>query len=443
VTGGDSAGAIPFFQRAIQIDPNFAWAHLYLGLMYSNVGEHQLSTQAIDRAHRLRDRASEREKLVIDGVYYELVTGNLEKARNTLQLATQTYPRYWGAHNLLGVLWMTLAQPDRAISELRTAIRLNPADAMDYSNLVITYLTSNRVREAEATVEEAKAKGIGLGPSDTLYALAFFQNDTAEMSRQRTLATGRVGEEDLLLALEAQTAAYCGELARAREFITQAADSAQRAGEGEAAATYKAVAALWETLIGNPSEARRRAVLATARSAGHDVMYLTALASAYAGDNRRAEALADDLGKQYPEDTIVRFNYLPTLRGKAALNRANSSQAIESLRAAAPYELATSTMGPGYWTSLYPVYVRGEAYLAAHQGREATLEFQKIIDHRGIVLNEPIGALARLQLGRAYAMSGDTAKAKAAYQDFLALWKDADPDIPVLKEARTEYAKLR
>jgi predicted Zn-dependent protease len=220
-------------------------------------------------------------------------------------------------------------------------------------------------------------------------------------------------------------------------------DSAERAGEKETATTYSVQSGLREALFGNAGEARRRATLAMERSAGHDVQYGAALTFAYAGDHGRAQALTEDLGKRFPDDTIVQFNYLPTLRAKLAVNRGNVSEAIEGLRAAAPYELGQTTYSVYGWTALYPVFVRGEAYLAANRHSEAAAEFQKILDHRGIVLNEPIAALAHLQLGRAYAAQGDTARARAAYQDFLTLWKDADSDIPILIAAKAEYAKLR
>jgi eukaryotic-like serine/threonine-protein kinase len=277
----------------------------------------------------------------------------------------------------------------------------------------------------------------------TLYQIAFLQSDAAGMAQQLARSAGTPGPEDELLGMEADTAAYSGRLRDAREFSRTAVDSAERAQEKEAALTYGVLSGLREALFGNADEARRRATLATARSAGHDVQYGAALALAYAGDNKRAQTLTDDLDKGFPEDTIVQFNYLPTLRAKLAVSRGNAPAAIESLRTATPYELGQTTSSTYGWTALYPVLVRGEAYLAAHQGSEAATEFQKILDHRGVVLNEPIGALAHLQIGRAYAMQGDTAKAKAAYQDFLTLWKDADPDIPVLIAAKAEYAKLK
>jgi hypothetical protein len=226
-------------------------------------------------------------------------------------------------------------------------------------------------------------------------------------------------------------------------YAAGAMDSAERAEEKESAATYSALAGLREASFGNAEEARRRSTLALARSAGRDVQYGAALAFAYVGDDGRARALADDLGKRFPEDTLVQFNYLPTLRAKLAVSRGNAVEAIENLRAAAPYELGQTTSSTYGWTALYSVFVRGETYLAAHQGNEAAAEFQKILAHRGIVVNQPIGALAHLQLGRAFALAGNKTKAKTAYQDFLSLWKDADPDIPILKEAKAEYAKLQ
>ena len=220
-------------------------------------------------------------------------------------------------------------------------------------------------------------------------------------------------------------------------------DSAERAQEKEAAATYSALSGLREALFGNADEARRRATSAMARSTGRDVQYGAALALAYAGDNGRAQVLTDDLSKRFREDTIVQFNYLPTLGAKLAVSRGNAPEAIESLRSATPYELGLTTSSFYGWNALYPVFVRGEAYLAAHQSSEAAAEFQKILDHRGVVLNESIGALAHLQIARTCAMQGDTVKARAAYQDFLMLWKDADPDIPILRQAQAEYAKLK
>ncbi len=261
------------------------------------------------------------------------------------------------------------------------------------------------------------------------------------MSRQVAAWAGKPDQEYLMLALEADTAAYFGHLGRARELSRQASSSAKRAGENEISATYEAVAALREGLFGNTNQAGKRTALAKERSGGPDKYYAVVLARAYTGDE--SQGLADNFNASFPENTVVQFNYLPTLRAKLALNHANPQQALDALEVAAPYELGLPTLWFYNWPNLYPVYVRGEAYLAAHRGSEAAAEFQKILDHRGIVLNEPIGVLAHLQLGRAYSLQGDTAKARAAYQDFLTLWKDADPDIPILNEAKAEYAKLQ
>ena len=444
VMGGDSAGAIPFYERAVQIDPNFAMAYMYLSFMYSNLGESRLSAESMRKAYELRGRVSEREKLMIEAAYYDGVTGNLDKARKSLDLAIQTYPRFWVPHNILASIWGSLGQHEKGITERREAIRLNPADGLDYVGLVNSYLFLNRLQQAQATVKEASARGLDSAlVGGTLYSLAFLQNDKAEMARQVALVAGKTGEEDSLLAMESDTAAYSGHIGNAREFSRRAVGSTEHAGEKETAATYGAVSALREALFGNAAEARRRAALALSPSTGRDVQYAAALALAYSGDDGRAQVLAADLGKRFSEDTVVQFNYLPTLRAKLAVSHSNPQQALNTLGVAAPYELGLPAIGSYNWPNLYPVYVRGEAYLAAHQGHEAAAEFQKILDHRGIVLNEPIGALAHLQLGRAYALSGDNAKARTAYQDFLALWKDADPDIPILKQAKAEYAKLQ
>jgi eukaryotic-like serine/threonine-protein kinase len=441
VGGNNSAAAVPLLQRAIKLDPNFALAYADLGWSHSNLQEGSLASADVRKAFELRERVSEYEKLYIEAEYDYLVTGDLEKAQRTMEVFAQTYPRDWEPPAELGNLLTMLGQHEKSLSENREAIRLNPDSSLTYNNLVYDYLHLNRLEEARATAEAAKTKK--LDASDGLYMLGFLQNDAAEMKQQVAVNAGKPGVEDGFLAYEANTAAYYGQLRDAREFSRRAEDSAELSGEKETSATYSAASGLREALFGNAGEARRRAALAIGRSAGRDVQYGAALALAYAGDDRNLQVLTDDLGKSFPQDTIVQFNYLPTLRARLAVSNGNASEALDGLRTAAPYELGQPIYGGDYgWTALYPVYVRGEAYLAAHQGSEAAAEFQKILDHRGIVLNEPIGALAHLQIGRAYALQGDTAKAKAAYQDFLVLWKDADPDIPILIAAKAEYAKL-
>jgi serine/threonine protein kinase len=437
---GDYAAAVPLFQRAIRLDPNFAMAYARLGTSYSNIGETTLGAENTRKAYELRDQVSEEEKFYIESHYYHNVTGDLEKARQVYELWTQTYPRDWLPQAPLFAIYSILGQYEKSLEEAREEFRLNPASGEAYAILVFSYLSLNRLEEAWATAEEAQAKKFD-SPSlrFLLYQLAFLQNNAAGMAQQVAWAAGKPGVEDVLLAYEADTAGYSGRLGEAREFSQRAVASAERAGEKEVAASYEAEAALREALFGNPPEAHQRAAAALALSSGRDVQNGAALALAFAGDAVRAQAPADDLGKRFPEDTVVQFNYLPTIHAQLTLNHEDAGKAIEALQPAGANELGAV----GSFYALYPVYVRGEAYLAAHQGSEAAAEFQKILDHRGIVLNEPIGALAHLQIGRAYAMQGDTAKAKAAYQDFLTLWKDADPDIPILKQAKAEYVKLK
>jgi eukaryotic-like serine/threonine-protein kinase len=440
---GDFAVAIPLFQRAIRLDPNFAMAYALLGVVYSQTGETILGVQNTRKAYELRDRVSEREKFDIECDYQLFVTGDLEKARQSFELWAQTYPRDWVPPSALGIIYNNLGQYDKALAEHREALRLDPGRAVSYDNVVQSYLNLNRLKEARATAEEAQAKKLD-SPFMLieLYQLAFLENDAARMAQQVASSAGKRGWEHWLLCNEADMAAYSGRLGKAREFSRQAVASAERAERKETAAGYEAEAALREALFGNAAEVRERAAAALGLSTGRDVQYGAALARAFAGDVARAQALADDLSGRFPEDTLVQFNYLPTVRAQLALTRKDASKAIEALQAAAPYELGwpgRSAFSP----ALYPVYVRGEAYLAAHRGSEAAAEFQKILDQRGVVFNEPIAALAHLGLARAYALQGDTAKARTAYQDFLALWKDADPDIPILQQAKAEYAKLK
>jgi tetratricopeptide (TPR) repeat protein/predicted Ser/Thr protein kinase len=440
-----SAAAIPFYKHAIELDPNFAMAYAKLGRMYGDIGESGLAADYTRKAYELRDRTSDVENYFISSDFHAVVTGNMEKAEQVCELWEQAYPRSEFPHLLLsGGIYPADGQYEKAVEEATEAISLNPDFFPAYINLMYAYIPLDRLDEAKATYRQALEHKVD-NPFFrlALYQIAFLQNDAAGMAQQVAWSAGKPGAEDVILAYEADTAAYSGRLKDAREFSRQAVDSAGRSNEKEMAATYIAISGLREALFGNADEARQRATLAIAGSAGRDVQYGAALALAFAGDNERAQEVNDDLAKRFPEDTLVQFNYLPTLRAKLALSRGNTSQAIETLRAAAPYELGESTSSFSDWTSLYPAYVRGEAYLAAHQGSEAAVEFEKILDHSGIVQSEAIGALAHLGLARAYMLQGDTAKARAAYRDFLTLWKDADPDIPVLVAAKSEYAKLK
>jgi tetratricopeptide (TPR) repeat protein/predicted Ser/Thr protein kinase len=448
---GDSAAAVPFFQRAIQLDPNFAMAYASLGTSYWVIAETRLGADNMKKAYALRERVTMREKFYIESHYHDFVTGDMEKTRRACELWTQTYPRDDVPKIVLGVVYSKLGQYDKLLAENREALRLY-AGAANYANLTESYLYLNRLDEARATAADAQAKKLD-SPylRFCLYQLAFLQNDAAVMAQQVTWASGKSGWEDVLAAEEADSAAYFGRLAKARELSRRAVASAERAEEKETAASYESDVALREALFGNAAEARQRAATALRLSIGRDVEYEAALAFALAGDAARAEALADDMAKRFPEDTLVQFNYLPTIHAQVVRLRMDHSKAIEVLQLAASYELGTPTdrVSP----ALYPVYVRGEAYLTVHQGSEAAAEFQKILDHPGVVVNEPIGALAHLGLARAYALQSqsmhgadaDAARVRAltAYKDFLALWKDADPDIPILIAAKAEYAKVQ
>jgi DNA-binding winged helix-turn-helix (wHTH) protein len=436
--------ATPFFKRAVELDPNFAVAYAYLGIMASTTLEPSLSVEYRTKAFELRDRASEAEKYWITATYHKGVTGNIPKAIEACELWIQDYPRTEIPHMYLGAaVFPVVGQNERAVEESVEGIHLRPDYALAYGFAIRAYTAINRYDEAKATYALAIERKLHSPFIDrVMYELAFAENDTAGMAQHaaKLEALPRWGHQ--MLSMEGDTAAYFGHLKDARELNRRAMDDTQRGGEKDAPALYSGTSGLREAWFGNTGEARQRAALALKLSTGRDLQYFAALAFAYAKDDARAKALADDLDKSYPEDTIVQFNYLPTVRGRLALNRGDASAAIASLGVAVPYELGGTRAIDPKWTAMFPVFVRGEAYLAAHKGSEAAAEFQKILDHRGLVLNQPIGALAHLGLGRAYVLQGDIPRAKGAYQDLLALWKDADPDIPILKQAKEEYAKL-
>ena len=439
---GDNAAALSFFQRAIEIDPKFANAYAVLGEVYSNLSEMGLAADAFQKAFSLRDKASEAERFHIDSAYYSWGSGNLEKALPVYEQWEQTYPRDYGGFNNLGCVLFQLGQYDRALAQEQEAVRLDPSGGIHYANVVAIYLYLNRLDDAQAAANDARAKGADSPVLHSfLYELAFMKGDGTGMAEAANWAVGKPGIEDLLVYYQAGTAAYSGSLEKSREFSNRAIALAKQASQKETAAGYSADAALREALLGNSTDAKYNANAALELSNGRDVQSGAALAFALIGDASEAQKLTDDLAKRFPEDTEVQFNYLPTLRAQLALVRSEPSTAVDTLKIASPYELGVPNQA-AFAPALYPVYIRGMAYLAAKNGPAAAGEFQKILDHRGIVFNELIGALAHLGLGRAYALSGDSTKAISAYQDFFALWKNADPDIPTLKQARAEYAKL-
>ena len=435
----DAATAVSLFQRAVSLDPNFAMAYARLGTSYSNLGQTARAAENLRKAYELRERVSAREKLYVASHYEHFVTGNLEAARKTYELWAQTYPRDDVPPGNLGAIYGTLGYYDKALAGAQETTKLDPGGGLSYANLVSSYLQVNRLDEARATAQEAQAHNLD-NPSIhlSLYGIDFLEHDAAGMEREAAGLMGKLGFEDGMLRNESDTAAYGGRFAKARELTRRASDSAQRADEKETAAGYEGEAAAREALVSNMGLAKQQAQAALALSNGRDVEGVSAIALGLAGDSAQATRLAADLAKRFPEDTIVQFDYLPMIHAAAALQSGSATKAIEALVPAAPYELGSIS-----WVTFYPVYLRGEAYLAAHQGSAAAAEFQKILDHPGVVQNEPIGALAHLGLARTHALSGDTAKAKSAYQDFFALWKDADSDIPILKEAKAEYAKLQ
>jgi tetratricopeptide (TPR) repeat protein len=439
---GDNAGAVSYYQRAIALDPNFAMAYAALGACYYNLGETSLAAQNTTKSYDLRERVSEAERFGIESRYQHFVTRDLEKARQAYDLWAQTYPRNYIPANNLGVIYDSLGQFSKSVDEYGKALKIEPSSGLTYANLVGSYLFLNRLQDAAATAAEAQSKKLDSPALRlNLYRLAFLQNDTNGMAQQLTWSAGKPGVENAMLRLDADTAAYAGHLDKAREISLRAIESAKRAGEKEAAAGYESDMAFREAVFGNVKEAEQHATAALALSSGRDVQYGAALALAAAG-NSKAESLADQLQKQFPEDTIVRFIYLPTIQAELALKRNDPSKAIDALQAAGPYELGSPGNTAAFTPSLYPIYVRGQAFLAAHRGSEAAAEFEKILNWRGVVQNQPIAPLAHLGLARAYVLQGDTAKARAAYEDFLKLWKEADASVPILEQAQSEFAKL-
>jgi eukaryotic-like serine/threonine-protein kinase len=435
IVKNDAASAVPFFQRAISLDPNFAMAYARLGTSYSNLGQQLLAADNQRKAYELRERVSEREKFYLTSHYEHQALGDLEAARKTYELWAQTYPRDSVPVGNLGVIYQTLGEYDKALAANRESLKLNPGSGLGNANLVASYLNLNRLDEARATAQEAQAHNLD-SPNIhiALYSVAFLQHEASGMEREAAAVMGKPGFEDVMLFNESQTAGYAGQFAKKRELVRRTIDSANRADEKETAAIYQVSAAVHEAAVGNSALAKQQVQVALALSNGRDVEGNGGIALALAGDSAQAARLADDLAKRFPEDTLVQSEYLPMIHGAAALESGNAAQAVEALVAATPYEVGQS---------LWPAYIRGQAYLKLGQGSAAAVEFQKIIDHPGIVQNDPVGALAHLGLARAYVLSGDTAKARTAYQDFLGLWKDADSDLPILKEAKAEYAKLQ
>jgi Flp pilus assembly protein TadD len=448
---GNYAGAVNRFQHAIAIDPNFALAYGSLWAAYGNLGEISLAQENVKKAFELRGEVSERERLGIEASYYWSVQGDLEKARDAYQLIVQTYPRDSGAHFNLGNVYQGLGQLEEGLAEAREDFRLDSNSRLSYSNLIFSLLVLDRLKEAGEIEKEAVAKYPPYPLGSTHFLLASLQNNTKAMADQAAWATGKKGIEDVLLGFESQVLAFHGQLKKSREQSRRAVLSASEANQTETAAGYEINSALADALFGNREEARK-SVLALRPFENRDLQYAKALVLALVGETAMSQSLADNLAKSFPEDTTVRLNYLPALRAQLALNRGDPASAIESLQVTSSHELMIPS-GPTVDLVMLPVFVRGRAHLKSHQGNEAAVEFQKILDHPGLLAFSPIRALANLYLARAYALQSESlagpeadaarAKIRAAYESFLMLWKDADLDVPILKEAKAEYAKLQ
>jgi len=434
---GSEYAAIPFYKHALELDPNFAVAYARLGQAYNNTGQSALAIENTKQAFERRERASEPEKLYISTHYYENVTGEWDKAIEAYQLWKRTYPRDSIPTNNLGVAYNSyLGKFDQGLAEALETMRLDPNSAFSYGVLGGSYLGLNRFAEAKAV----RQKQVALKLDSTydhrdLYVLAFLEGDTSGMQREAEWAKDKP-DEFVMLETVAEAAAFSGKLQKARETYQQAIESARRGKFDESAAGITARQAATEALVGNETQARTGTLAALAMDRSRATLSFAGLAQAMAGDTRQAAAIVDELSKRFPTDTVVNNAWGPTIRGEIEVKRGNPGKAIELLQVASPYET-------GFLARLLPNYARGQAYLKAHQGKEAAAEFQKILDHRGICLTSPACALSHLQLARARAISGDGAGVRTAYQDFFALWKDADPDVPILKEAKAEYAKLQ
>jgi eukaryotic-like serine/threonine-protein kinase len=436
--------AIPLVQRAIGIDPEFAMAHAFAGRLYGDIGESVRSRAAMTKAFELRGRASDQERAFIMMNYQRQVAGNLEKAHQAATLWTQTYPRDVRPHGLLSLLDQELGKYQASIGEAQKAIEVDPDFPFGYINLGWSYVFLDRIEDAVNTLQSAAARKLDAPNLLMLrYHIAFLRRDDAAMQQAAGQGRQNPGVEDWLAHAESSVLAYSGRLDQARSMSRHGVEVARQSALDERAALYEAGAAVREAFFGNAPEAKRRASAARQLSDARDVEWGAAFAWALARDVSQSQIVANDLEQRFQEDTHVRFRYLPMLRALVALDAGEPSRALDLLQTAAPFDLAVPGSWAGFFGNLYSVYLRGTAHLAAHRGAEAAAEFRTILDHPGLVLCDPVVVVSRLQLGRALVMAGDQTNAKSAYQDFLTLWKDADADIPILRQAKAEYATLQ
>jgi serine/threonine protein kinase/tetratricopeptide (TPR) repeat protein len=434
--GGGEAESIPLFRHAIELDPNFALAYARLAAIYGNVGEEERQAEVAKKAFDLRERVSERERFYIVSHYY-FATGDIEKEKESLELAIKAYPNDSSAFGNLALEYnLYFGQFEKAISLADESSRLEPASPFGYAHAAGSYMALNRLEEARSILQRAvDAKADNLFIHRGLYELALLNGDADGMQREMKWSEGKPSEY-LLLNEATSVAASRGQMQKARELMLRSAQVSDRMGFKETTSDTQSAFAVTEAEVGNAAKAKELAASSSALAYSRSNMESAMVALAMTGDVSRAHAIADDLDHRFPEDTLLHQVSIPCVRAVIELHRKNPEAAIQSLQAATPYELGANQ-------GLFPIYVRGLTYLQAKRGAEAAAEFQKIVDHRAIAPTAPEHSLAKLGLGRAYAISGDTSKARAAYQDFLALWKDADPDIPILKEAKADYAKLQ
>jgi serine/threonine protein kinase len=430
--------AAPYFKQAFTLDPNFAMAYAYYGQTNANSGESAIAAEYTQKAYDLRDRASELERFYIESHYYENVLGDLEKANQVYQLWEQTYPRDSIPPNNLGVSYALLGQYEKALPEALKTMRLDSDNYISYNSVARDYASLERFDEARATLNQAYEKKLDTPSLHSMsYSLAFLQNDSATMARELDfLSKNSPAVAVGALSLEAGTNAYFGHLEKAEALYLRSVESYKAIGSKERAATRLLELAGIKAEVGDSNGARKDAAVALELAQNKFVNGGAAFVFARAGDSARAESLANELAKENPSNTVINVSVLPGIRAAIALDRNDPAKAIEILQPAMPYDLAL-------FNNLSNPYLRGQAYLLQHKGNEAAAEFQKLLDHRGIVGSSIQGALAHLQLGRAYALAGDNAKARTSYQDFFAVWQDADPNIPILIAAKSEYAKLK
>ncbi len=443
-TGGPSTG-LPQLKRATELDPGFATAWAWLGRSYTDVGEESLAVEATRKAWTLRDRASDQERFFLDFSYYKVVEGNLTKSRETCLLWAQTYPRAFQPEGFLASSSsVVFGKFDEAEQHATRSLQMQAGRAMAMSNLALSFVYRNRFPEARAVIQRSLQQGlVGAETLDTWHRVAFLTSNKSELEQVTTLSQSVNGADDWIAFLNSCEHAYYGRLQQARVFADRAIALARQRGQLERAADYESGVAVREVLYGNSNYALKTAVALNTASMNPAIEYSAAFVRAAVGTIPQAAEAIDDLHRRFPKNTAVHVSYLPVIRAMIATREHDSARAIESLRAAEEYDLGSfGYISMGFTGTMYTAWTRGQVYLAANEGQKAVAEFQKIVDHPGLVGEDPIGALAPLQIGRSWANAGDKVKAKAEYQKFLTLWKDADPDIPVLQQAKAEYAHL-